>query len=149
VAGRFFSARELLLLDELSEILIPADAHSPGARAAGVAAFLDAQLAEQDPRIPEWAEARARARQHLAAFDALCHALHGRGLLEATPEERTAVVAKAAANEAAPEAPAEQAFAWLKQEVAGAYYTSKIGIHQEMEYKGNTILEEFVGELAK
>jgi len=26
-----------------------------------------------------------------------------------------------------------------------AYYSSKIGIHQEMEYKGNVLLNEFVG----
>jgi hypothetical protein len=29
--------------------------------------------------------------------------------------------------------------------VARAYYTSQIGIQQELEYKGNTHLEEFVG----
>lgn len=148
-AGRFFSARELALLDELSEILIPSDEHSPGARAAGVAAFLDSQLAEQDPKLPEWAEERAQAKQHLASFDALSHSLHGQGLLEATPEQRTAVMASAAGNEQEPSTPAEKAFQWLKQRSAAAYYTSEIGIHQEMEYKGNTLLAEFVGELAE
>ena len=147
-AGRFFTARELALLDELSEILIPSDAHSPGARAAGVAAFLDSQLAEKDPKIPEWAEERKQAKQHLAAFDALCHSMHGRDLLSATPEQRTAVVARAAAGEGAAKTPAEKAFQWLKEQTAWAYYTSQIGIHQEMEYKGNTLLAEFVGELA-
>jgi hypothetical protein len=148
-AGRFLGARELALLGELSEILIPADEHSPGARAAGVAAFLDAQLAEQDPRIPEWAEERELARRHLAAFDALSHSLHGRGLLEATPEQRVAVMERAAAGEQDPGAPAGQAFAWLKQRCAWAYYTSEIGIRQELGYKGNVVLAEFVGELPR
>jgi hypothetical protein len=33
--------------------------------------------------------------------------------------------------------------------VAVPHYTSKIGIHREMEYKGNVMLEEFVGWEAK
>ena len=33
----------------------------------------------------------------------------------------------------------------LKFSTADAYYSSKIGIHQEMEYKGNVLLPEFVG----
>jgi hypothetical protein len=36
-------------------------------------------------------------------------------------------------------------FAELKGHVVHAYYTSEIGIKQEMEYKGNTYLAEFVG----
>ena len=34
------------MLDELTEIVIPADDHSPGARAAGVAAYIDSRAAE-------------------------------------------------------------------------------------------------------
>jgi hypothetical protein len=33
----------------------------------------------------------------------------------------------------------------LKSRVVQAYYTSEIGIKQEMEYKGNSYLTEFVG----
>ena len=33
----------------------------------------------------------------------------------------------------------------LKQETVRAYYTSQIGIQQELEYKGNSYLQEFVG----
>jgi hypothetical protein len=36
-------------------------------------------------------------------------------------------------------------FKELKTRTARAYYTSKIGIHSEMEYKGNVSLKEFVG----
>ena len=32
-----------------------------------------------------------------------------------------------------------------KRAVVGAYYSSDIGIHKEMEYKGNTILQEYAG----
>jgi hypothetical protein len=145
-AGRFFDGRELALLDTLSELIVPADGHSPGARAAGVAAFIDAQLAEKDPKIPEWAEERQEARKHLAALDAFSRETGGKGLLEASPEEQNAVLTKAAAGEQNPKAPAEVAFKWVKEQTAQAYYKSKIGIHQEMEYKGNTLQTEFAGE---
>jgi len=55
-AGGFLTPAELALLDELSEMIIPADDHSPGARAANVAAFINARLAEAwDPKDrTEW-----------------------------------------------------------------------------------------------
>jgi hypothetical protein len=147
--GRFFKARELALLDEISECILPADAHSPGARAAGVAAFVDAQLAAKDPKIPDWAEERKEARESLVALDDLSRDLFTKGFLEVTAEQRTAVVAKAAAGEGDPKTPGEKAFKWIKEQTTRAYYTSKIGIHEEMEYKGNVLLTEFVGEWPK
>ena len=45
-AATFFTPDELALVDELSEMIIPADDHSPGARAAKVAAYIDSRLAE-------------------------------------------------------------------------------------------------------
>ena len=73
--------------------------------------------------------------------------MNGQGLPGGlTAEQRTAVLTKAAAGESDPKTPAEKAFKWAKEQTARAYYTSKIGIHEEMEYKGNTLLVEFVGE---
>jgi hypothetical protein len=45
-ATTFFTRAELALVDELSEMIIPTDDHSPGARAAKVAGYIDARLAE-------------------------------------------------------------------------------------------------------
>ncbi len=45
---RFFTPEEFAMVDELGELIIPADDHSPGARAADVAAFLDQQLSEAE-----------------------------------------------------------------------------------------------------
>jgi hypothetical protein len=148
-AGRFFDGRELALFDLLSETILPADDHSPGARAAGVAAFVDSQLAEKDPKIPDWAEDRQAAHDHLATLDALSREMHGKGLLESSAEEVTALLTRAAENEPEPKTPEQKAFKWVKERTAHAYYTSKIGIRQELEYKGNSILVEFVGEVPK
>jgi hypothetical protein len=42
----YFTKDEFALLDRLTEIIIPRDAHSPGAHEAGVAAFIDRMVAE-------------------------------------------------------------------------------------------------------
>ena len=68
-----------------------------------------------------------------------------RGFLEASPEQRTELLTRISQNEMSPKKPEEIFFRELKTRTARAYYTSKIGIHTEMEYKGNTYLKEFVG----
>ena len=136
----FFTAKEFRLVDELGEIIIPADDHSPGAKAAGVAAVIDKALAESfdDPPREDW-------RDGLKVVDALCREMHGVAFLDATAEQRVAVISRMARNEEDPKKPEELFFHRLKGRVAHAYYSSKIGIHQEIEYKGNSILEEFAG----
>jgi Gluconate 2-dehydrogenase subunit 3 len=138
--GQFFTPEEFRLVDELCEIIIPADEHSPGARAAKVAAYIDARLAESLEPEPKqlW-------RDGLKRVDALAREMHGRTFLEAAPNDRIAVVARMAEHEGDPKTPAELFFREIKSRTVNAYYTSEIGIHQEMEYKGNTILQEFVG----
>ena len=44
-----------------------------------------------------------------------------------------------------PEKPEEHFFKELKSRVVDAYYTSEIGIKQELEYRGNTYQAEFSG----
>jgi len=132
-AGRFFNAKELALLDELCEIIIPADEHSGGARAAGVAAYIDGRLADYDPAIPDLQAERAAWKAGLAPF------------LQASAQERVALLERLAPAEEDPKTDAERFFKELKAWTARGYYTSSVGIHDEMEYKGNTLLSEFEG----
>jgi hypothetical protein len=142
---RFFSAAERALVDELGETIIPADGHSPGARAAGVAQEIERRLAEL-PAVDADAAARKRLwRDGLALVDAGARKLGGAGFTRVTPEQRIAVLTEMARNELAPATPGELFFVELKREVARAYYTSQIGIQQELEYKGNSYLEQFIG----
>jgi hypothetical protein len=143
-APLFFTASEFRLLDELTELIIPTDEHSPGARAAEVAGFVDRRLAEYDPSIPDLEDARKTWKAGLAAIDALSKETNGAGLLDVTEDKRIAVLERIAGAKA-PETAAEKFFVQLKSWTARGYYTSKIGLHQEMEYKGNTLLTEFVG----
>jgi hypothetical protein len=138
--GGFLTDSEFAMLDELSEIIIPTDNHSPGARAAKVAAFIDSQLAEA------WEEKdRTDFRTGLALVERLSTDMNSAPFMKSSPEQRLAVLTQMAQNESKPEKPEEQFFKDLKGRVVYAYYTSEIGIKQEMEYKGNTYQTEFAG----
>jgi hypothetical protein len=137
---KFFTAAELALVDELGELIIPQDEHSPGARATKCADFIDGRLAE----LPN-SEVKQLWREGLARINQLSAEMHGQTFRKSSPEQRIAVLTRIAENERNPQKPEETFFIELKSRVAHAYYTSKIGLRQELEYKGNTYLREFAG----
>ena len=144
-APRFLTKDELALLDEVTETMIPADSHSPGARAAKVAAYIDGRLAEA--YLPVEADVQQRWRDGLRRIDALSQETNGKTFVAASPEQRVAVLTRLSANEKEEPKSADDKF-WreLKGATVHGYYTSEIGIHQEMEYKGNVLQGEYAGE---
>ena len=66
-------------------------------------------------------------------------------LLRPSDVQPADVLTKLAAKETDPQTEAEKFFTQLKQTTAFTYYSSSIGIHQEMGYLGNVILQEFRG----
>ena len=136
----FFTKEEFALVDELTELIIPTDEHSAGARAAQVASYIDFRLSESFEDQPKtvW-------RDGLKMIEQLSQEMHGKRFLEASHEQRVALLTRLSENEMKPQKPEEFFFKELKSSTAHAYYSSKIGIHDEMEYKGNTYLKEFVG----
>jgi hypothetical protein len=139
-AHRFFTSDEFAMVDELSELIIPSDEHSHGARDAKVAEYIDRRLAESfgdEPKL-QW-------RAGLKLVDQISVEMNGKPFMQASQDQRVAVLTKMAGKESNPERPEEKFFVELKSRVANAYYTSKIGIHDELEYKGNTYLKEFAG----
>jgi hypothetical protein len=139
-ATTYFTRDELALVDELAEMIIPADDHSPGARAAKVAAYIDGRLAETFD-----AKDRTTWRDGLKLIEQLSRQAAGKPFLQSAPTERLALLERIAQNEGKPAKPEEHFFAELKSRVVDAYYTSEIGIRQEMEYRGNTVQAEFSG----
>jgi hypothetical protein len=135
----FFTPEEFAMVDELTELIIPTDDHSPGARAAQCAAFIDSQLAEAwDPKSKDqW-------REGLGLVNQISQEMNTKPFMLASTDERIAVLTRIARIEK-PEKPEQRFFRELKSRTAHAYYTSKIGIHQELEYKGNTYQKEFSG----
>ncbi|MGD0296200.1 MAG: gluconate 2-dehydrogenase subunit 3 family protein [Bryobacteraceae bacterium] len=116
-AYAFFSAEEAELTSRLMEIIIPADANSPGAREARTAAFADLMLSTGTD------DARRRWREGLSLF-------RQRTSLEAA-------VAEAAQEEEAPKTDLGRFFVALKRMTVDGYYTSAVGIHQDLKYQGN------------
>lgn len=139
-APLYFTPKEFALLDALTELIVPADDHSPGAHAAGVAAYIDRTVAEAF--LPE---DKTSWRKGLAAIDQESGTMCQRPFLEAGKDQQTKLLEKLAAAEHDPKSEGEKFFTQLKETTAFAYYSSSIGIHQEMEYKGNVLLDQFVG----
>jgi hypothetical protein len=132
---RFFTPEEYALVEQLTELIIPADDHSGGARAAGVAAYIDARLAEAfDPAERDgW-------RTGLARVNTLSTEMHGAGFLQCTAAQRTTVLERLAGGDAF--------FRELKSLTVFGYYTSKIGIHDDLGYLGNSYQQgDYAGEL--
>jgi hypothetical protein len=139
-APLFFTNDEFALVDELTELIIPTDEHSHGARAAQVASYIDFRLSESFEDQP-----KTMWRDGLKLIDQLSQEMNGKRFLEASHEQRVALLTRVSQNEMKPEKPEDFFFKELKSSAAHAYYSSKVGIHDEMEYKGNTYLKEFVG----
>src|SRR4051794_28061012 len=105
-AGRpkFFSRDELQVIDVLSEIIIPADAHSPGARAAQVAAFADELISQSSEKTKQlW-------REGLAEMESLAQARYGRTFLACAVTEQVALMRLISQNEGSPKELQEQFF---------------------------------------
>lgn len=128
----FFTPAEYALVEEMGDMIIPTDAQSAGARAAGCAAFIDARLAEAFE--PDQGQ---QLRAGLKAVEALSQEMSGKSFMESTPEQRLALLTRIAAAEADPKSDAEKFFRQIKGATVRAYYTSKIGIHDDQRYKGN------------
>lgn len=136
----FFTKDEFEMLDSLTELVIPADEHSPGAHLARVAAYIDRSLAEA--YLPE---ERASWRKGLAAVNELSNRLHNAPFNQTGPEQQWKLLDGIAKNERHPETSAEHFFVQLKSTTAFVYYTSSIGIHGETEYKGNVLQKNYSG----
>ena len=134
-APKFFTAAEMAALGEISELIIPADERSGGAKAAGVPAFIDLMISESP------AEQKKTWRDGLAAMDAKA----GGSFVKAGKDKQIAVLTEISKNEMKPSTVEEKFFKSVKNMTIDGYYTSKIGIHDELKYKGNTYLKEFKG----
>jgi hypothetical protein len=123
---QFFSEEDSRLLDQLMEMIIPADDHSPGAHEAKTSLFADLMVATSNNAVQKQWQDGIRLIREEAMGSSLAEALK-----------------RAAVNEENPATDLERFFVLLKQMTVNGYYTSATGIHKEMEYVGNTYLVAF------
>ena len=138
--AKFFTPAQHALVEELTETIIPADSHSGGAKAAKVADAIDKYLREtyEEDEKTLW-------REGLRLIDLMSQHYNGKTFVKASQDERVAVLTVLSENSHMTDLAEVKFFNSLKEMTVLAYYTSKIGIHDELEYKGNRVIQEYVG----
>jgi hypothetical protein len=139
-SSRFFTPAQHAMIEELSETIIPADSHSGGAKAAKVADYIEQRIRESvdDQQKELW-------REGLRLMESMSQHYNGKSFVDASADEKIAVLKVLSDNAQMTELPEVRFFHELKSLTVRGYYTSKIGIHDDLEYKGNRMLMEFVG----
>jgi hypothetical protein len=136
----FFDEHQNETVVALTELIIPAT-DTPGAKAAQVNRYLDLVLNESEP------DHQAMSVQGLAWIDARSLTQHGKPFIELTTEQQTALLGPLAdpANNRPEDQTGVRFFEHLKDATIFAYYTSQIGLEQELHYGGDDYHNEYPG----
>jgi len=136
---KFFTEEENKTVIEMSERIIPADEHSPGAKAAAVNEYIDLVVSESPEATKQvW-------REGLAAINKMSRDKFAKPFADASADQQIALLKEISKNERSPQTVEERFFRTIKYATVDGYYTSKIGINDELHYKGNAYLKEFIG----
>ncbi|PYQ45123.1 MAG: hypothetical protein DMF77_05215 [Acidobacteria bacterium] len=172
---KVLTAAQYVTVEHLVEAIIPTDERSPGAKDARVADYMDLLLSEADARLrQDWLDGLAAldaeaSKRFGRGFEKLDPSQTDALLTDISKYETAKTVADPALQVPRNEEPRplppqvdtllgdvgrhrgsrksqlETFFANTKQATIHGYYTSEIGIHKELRYKGNKVLLEFVG----
>lgn len=137
---RFVTAWQDRAISALVERIIP-ETETPGALAAGVNRFVDATLALAPPAD------RETFLRGLAWIDMRSKALFGHDIVEASATEQTTLLSRLSAddNPDREDAIGRDFFRALKAMTITGYYSTEIGLRQELEDDGQLFLLEFSG----
>ncbi len=121
-----FSPEDYGLLGSLVDMILPAS-ETPGARDVGVHAMLDEDLATQGDIVTVLRDGMKKLRD--SGFEGM------------PPDQRIALLTRYSEAEGAE----RTFFDTLKGLTIDAYYSTEIGLVDELGYQGNTYLTEFPG----
>jgi gluconate 2-dehydrogenase gamma chain len=131
---KFFAAEDFAALQALTEILIPTD-DTPGAREAHCAHYIDFVLQAATGVMPElqrdWREAMTALRE--AGF----HAADANGRAQLVEAMSRPERDRSATH------PAYRAYRLIKQQNTFAFYTSRAGMIETLDYRGNSFNQTF------
>lgn len=124
----------------LSELIIP-QTETAGAQAAGVNQFIDTVLADAP------AAEREPFLRGLDWIDARSQDLYGATFISATPEQQTALLTSVSAptNETPADRVGVEFFRGLKALTITGYYTSRIGMLEELGDDGRVVFSDYLG----
>jgi len=130
-----FSVDDQRFLDEVADTILPTTAKSPGAKAAATGPFM--ALMVTDTYTPE---DRTIFRTGLRSIDDACRTTHGTGFMQATAEQRLALIEALDKEQydyqrsKTREEPTHY-FRMMKELALLGFFTSEIGYTQAMRYK--------------
>jgi hypothetical protein len=135
-----FDAHQNETVVTISELIIP-QTETPGAKAARVNEFIDLVLSDAQP-----AERREFLRG-LGWMDTRATELFGTDFISSTPAQQTALltIVSSPSNKASGDQLGREFFEAIKGMTITGYYTSEIGLTQELGEDGNLFLLEYPG----
>ena len=131
------NSHQYATLDCLTDLIIPADGASPGARAAGAAAWIDMLAGENAQLLSIYVGG-------LRALDEEMTRRTTRTFIDASEADRKSLLDAIAfkKNQRSELASVATFFDWARRMTLDAFYTSEVGIGA-IGYKGNLALSEF------
>jgi len=128
-APKFFKTEEFAVISRVADLIIP-DTDTPGAVKAGVPGYIDFVVFHNP--------------LHQAAFRAGLEWL-GPGFLKLSEAQQIAVLQPVSdqVDKGLQETAAQKFFRAMKGMTADGYYTSKIGLMQELGFQGGAVLAEY------
>jgi hypothetical protein len=137
-APKVLSSDQFDTVGVLVELIIPTT-ETPGAKAALVDRYIDGVLGTATERT------RTRFLDGLAWLDTRARQLFGSPFRTATAAQQTDLLTRLAAEPSAEAEAGVQFFAAIKSMTITGYYTTEIGLRQELEVPGTLMLPAYPG----
>ena len=134
---QFFDAHEFETLSQITELIIPAT-DTPGAIGAGVPRYIDGVVSANP-------EHKKRFRDGLAWLNHESGRKFRKKFAKLTESQQVKLLTplSEAVDSGGKMGAGERFFEMVKNMTADGYYTSQIGLVQELGYSGNTALDKF------
>lgn len=127
-APRFFTADERRTVSRIADLIIP-PTDTPGAAAAGVPAYIDLVVGSSRQHQQTF-------REGLAALESQVHGRYGKPFAELTEAQQIEALMPLSTS-------GNKFFEAIKGMTADGYYTSRIGLTQELGFTGGSVLPAF------
>ncbi len=136
----FFDDHQNETVVALTDLIIPAT-DTPGAKAALVNRYIDLELREDET------SKKKSFIEGLAWIDARSLRLHGKPFIQLSSDQQTAFLTPLAEpeNKSPEDKIGVEFFQQLKDLTIFAYYSSRVGMEQELQYGGDDYHNEFPG----
>ena len=137
---KVFTEVQNQLVITIAELIIP-ETETPGARAAKANEHIDLVLSEETPEV------QRPFLDGLAWINQKSNQLYKSDFLKLSAEQQVATLTLISdrKNLRPGDEIGHDFFLEIRQRTVFAYYTSEIGIHEELTYKGKQVLDRWVG----